>query len=221
MTETHMPDNASKSPYIWGEDDFIGGAVALDFVNSAPLRRKAERAEDRLDGYMELMRWSVAAGSLFDREVDALRDMAQDNAEEVGQIMEQARLLRKGIKAIISACAEGHAPDSDSIAVVNVWHMEAQAAQTLVWSDKGPKWCWKEGTSLARPLWPVAQSVMDLIFQADHDRLRSCGNDRCHWLFLDSSKAGRRRWCSMHSCGNRAKAARYHRRCKSKQAEAG
>ncbi|WP_344746998.1 CGNR zinc finger domain-containing protein [Streptosporangium vulgare] len=32
----------------------------------------------------------------------------------------------------------------------------------------------------------------------------------CYWLFLDTSKNGRRRWCSMTTCGSRDKARRYY-----------
>ena len=36
---------------------------------------------------------------------------------------------------------------------------------------------------------------------------RTC--DRCGWFFLDSSRGRRRRWCSMKTCGNQAKVARF------------
>jgi predicted RNA-binding Zn ribbon-like protein len=42
--------------------------------------------------------------------------------------------------------------------------------------------------------------------------VKECDGHDCGWLFLDTSKAGRRRWCSMDVCGNRAKAQRYRRR---------
>jgi predicted RNA-binding Zn ribbon-like protein len=41
-------------------------------------------------------------------------------------------------------------------------------------------------------------------------------NDQCGWLFMDDSKNGSRRWCSMQSCGNRAKAHRHYLRSKQK-----
>lgn len=44
------------------------------------------------------------------------------------------------------------------------------------------------------------------------DRLRSCEHEDCTLWFLDTSKGGRRRWCSMESCGNRAKARRHYAR---------
>jgi predicted RNA-binding Zn ribbon-like protein len=50
----------------------------------------------------------------------------------------------------------------------------------------------------------------------DSERVRECANNRCLWLFLDDSKNGTRRWCSMQACGNRAKAYRHYLRQKEK-----
>lgn len=46
------------------------------------------------------------------------------------------------------------------------------------------------------------------------DRLKMCPGERCGWLFIDETRNARRRWCSMDSCGNRAKAARHYARRK-------
>ena len=40
-------------------------------------------------------------------------------------------------------------------------------------------------------------------------RLRLCGSQSCRWAFYDRSKNHSARWCSMSSCGNRAKARRF------------
>jgi predicted RNA-binding Zn ribbon-like protein len=37
------------------------------------------------------------------------------------------------------------------------------------------------------------------------ERLRMCAGTQCGWLFLDTSKAGSRRWCDTATCGNAAK----------------
>ena len=52
----------------------------------------------------------------------------------------------------------------------------------------------------------------DLLAGPRLDRVRCCANPECGWLFLDDSRAGKRRWCSMQSCGNRAKARRHYHR---------
>jgi predicted RNA-binding Zn ribbon-like protein len=59
---------------------------------------------------------------------------------------------------------------------------------------------------------PALWSLADLLTGPDRTHLRECANDRCLWLFLDDSKNGSRRWCSMQSCGNRAKARRHYLR---------
>ena len=47
----------------------------------------------------------------------------------------------------------------------------------------------------------------------DHpDRLRNCHGPDCPLIFLDLSRAGKRTWCSMARCGNRAKARAFRSR---------
>lgn len=49
----------------------------------------------------------------------------------------------------------------------------------------------------------------------DMARLKTCPGADCGWMFLDETKNGRRRWCMMETCGNRAKAARHYARSRS------
>jgi predicted RNA-binding Zn ribbon-like protein len=44
------------------------------------------------------------------------------------------------------------------------------------------------------------------------DRLKLCTDDSCRWVFFDRSKNHASRWCSMESCGNRAKARRFRQK---------
>jgi hypothetical protein len=57
------------------------------------------------------------------------------------------------------------------------------------------------------PLHAVALAAEDLLTSALAGRVRACPGAGCGWLFVDPR--GRRRWCSMAVCGNRAKARRY------------
>lgn len=43
-------------------------------------------------------------------------------------------------------------------------------------------------------------------------RVHLCCADDCHWAFVDRSRNGSRRWCSMGDCGSRAKARAYRER---------
>ena len=64
------------------------------------------------------------------------------------------------------------------------------------------------GEALARVIEPLVEAIAT----GDTARLRICANDACRWVFEDTSRAGRRRWCDMASCGNRAKVRRYRSR---------
>jgi predicted RNA-binding Zn ribbon-like protein len=62
-----------------------------------------------------------------------------------------------------------------------------------------------------RPGWLAADDMLDII-TARPDRIRQCAHPRCVLWFLDTSRNGSRRWCSMAGCGNRAKALQHYRR---------
>lgn len=54
----------------------------------------------------------------------------------------------------------------------------------------------------------IAASLAD----GSWSRVKLCGADDCRWAFVDTSKNGTRAWCSMRSCGNRAKVQAYRAR---------
>ncbi|TFV55539.1 hypothetical protein E4P41_17085 [Geodermatophilus sp. DF01-2] len=69
-------------------------------------------------------------------------------------------------------------------------------------------WSWPDSDApLDRPLWPLAVQAVELLRSASLDRLRQCGH--CRWLFLDTSRNGSRRSCSMAACGSIMKMRRY------------
>lgn len=61
------------------------------------------------------------------------------------------------------------------------------------------------------PLLVFAHAAGDLI-ASPHAPIRACPGRRCGWLFLDPR--GRRRWCTMATCGNREKARRHAARAR-------
>jgi predicted RNA-binding Zn ribbon-like protein len=54
----------------------------------------------------------------------------------------------------------------------------------------------------------------------DWERLKLCGSDTCRWAFYDRSKNHSSRWCTMASCGNRAKARRFRQKEKASSSKA-
>src|SRR5205814_10732813 len=68
------------------------------------------------------------------------------------------------------------------------------------------------GGPIERLYGAVARSAAELITQGDPRRLRKCANPTCRLMFYDTSKSGRRRWCSMQLCGGRAKVRAFYQR---------
>ncbi|RQR64221.1 hypothetical protein DIE19_08770 [Burkholderia sp. Bp9126] len=64
----------------------------------------------------------------------------------------------------------------------------------------------KAGSALIRDRLAIAAN--ELLSQPILSNVREC--DACSWLFLDLSRSKSRRWCSMATCGNRAKAQRHY-----------
>jgi predicted RNA-binding Zn ribbon-like protein len=76
-------------------------------------------------------------------------------------------------------------------------------------------WEWEDDpAALDAPLWPVAHALGELLVCEPRERLRLCASQTCLWIFLDTTRNGRRRWCDMSVCGNRAKVRAYRHRCR-------
>jgi predicted RNA-binding Zn ribbon-like protein len=59
---------------------------------------------------------------------------------------------------------------------------------------------------------PIVESAADALVAGELSRVRRCADPRCMRVFYDGTKNGRRRWCDMATCGNRAKAARHRQK---------
>ena len=78
----------------------------------------------------------------------------------------------------------------------------------------GPTRTWVGAQDARSLLSSVARDAIDVLGGPRAARLKRCEGSRCALLFVDTSRAGRRRWCSMERCGNRAKVAAHRRRRK-------
>lgn len=77
-----------------------------------------------------------------------------------------------------------------------------------VWTADGPRWQTPADGSAV--LSTLARDAIDVLAGPGRDRVRECAADDCRLVFLDTSRPGGRRWCSMQRCGNRHK-VRQHR----------
>lgn len=65
-------------------------------------------------------------------------------------------------------------------------------------------------------LYNIVDSIIYTLDSISINRIRKCEHPECRLYYVDTSKSGRRRWCSMELCGNRKKVAEFYARKKKK-----
>ncbi|AXV08031.1 hypothetical protein DVS28_a3356 [Euzebya pacifica] len=118
-----------------------------------------------------------------------------------------AQTLHDAVSRIAAMLVVGGAPSIGDIARLNRLADQPDLAPQV---GAGGARGWPIEVSHGQVLATVARDAVLLVTDADHDRVRRCAAEDCDLVFLDTSRPGRRRWCSMSRCGNRAK-VRAHR----------
>lgn len=193
----------------------VGGRVSLDFANTVGNRR-GDAPRNRFTEYGDVLAWAGFAGVLSREETGRLGTRAAGDPREAERTFRRAVELREAIYRIFSALAAGAAPGRDDLDRLNRELATAMAQARVANGPDGFAWEW-EGEALDRMLWPVARDAAELLVSAEWRRVAECADDECGWLFVDSSKSGRRRWCDMRDCGNRAKVRRHRERTRAEK----
>jgi predicted RNA-binding Zn ribbon-like protein len=191
--------------------DFDAGLQPLDFANTAEWRASPNPVE-KLNNYADLVDWSLEAGSLKEEEAQHMLVLAERNPEKSAGVFREALRLREVIYHIFTAIVSREAPAPEMMNHFNIALAKAFSHARIEHSELGFAWTWTEARQdITRLLGPILQSTVELLTSKDLDRVGVCADDRgCGYLFFDSSRNRSRRWCSMESCGNRAKARRHY-----------
>jgi predicted RNA-binding Zn ribbon-like protein len=119
---------------------------------------------------------------------------------------------RDAMRELFDATVERRPIRREALAEVNRVLRHREVIE-LVAGESGPRLDHRHvGDPVDDALARLAEALAREVGTDDTSRLRICANDTCRWAFRDSSPTGRRRWCDMSSCGNRAKAARHRAR---------
>jgi predicted RNA-binding Zn ribbon-like protein len=188
-------------------------ATCLDFANT--LAYRGSSPTESLDTFADLLQWCGDAGSIPPSLVHQLREWLDKHPKRAADLFSEAIVLREVIYRVFHAVASGANPDEADQDLLNRALRDAPSRTNIQRTAKGFGWRVEESkTSASSMLAPVLWSAGDLLVGPQLTKLRECSNNKCLWLFLDDSKNGTRRWCSMQACGNRAKAHRHYLRQK-------
>jgi predicted RNA-binding Zn ribbon-like protein len=174
-------------------DVLLAAHPALDFVGTV-----GERTSTRVEHLVtpaDLDDWLLRA-DVVDRPPHA------DAAD-----LAAARTLREAVYALLVAATAGRPLPRPALATVNTAAARPPVTVRLTASRERRR----EGDASAA-LASVARAALELLGGEELARVRWCEGEACTHPFLDRSRAGRRRWCGMAGCGDRAKARAYRAR---------
>jgi len=188
-------------------------SLCLDFANTVDWHG-SDKPEETLGSYGELVEWSRRQGLLGSEEAETLIAKAEGTAELEASVMNKARNLREAIYRLFSANSHERLPAKADLDVLNSNLARGMARTMITVEGDRFQWGWADDdTPLDMMLWPIARSAAELLTSERLGKVKECANEEegCGWLFLDTSRSQTRVWCSMKSCGNRAKFRRYYR----------
>lgn len=182
----------------------------FDFLNTYELQDR--RPIDHFESLSAALDWFVDRGVIHMEGADSVRAVDESRPAIGEGNLAKIRSVRGALRELADAIVEVRVPDSDALATVNR-SLHARQVIELVAGPDG--WSFDHrhvGDPIDDALARIADPMVRELADGQPLRIRVCANDRCQRVFYDGSRSGRRRWCDMTTCGNRAKAARHRAR---------
>jgi predicted RNA-binding Zn ribbon-like protein len=189
-----LEDSMTAKAEIRDGFKFRGGSPALDLA-ATMVGRLGATPRDLLATSADLDRWLLAS------------ELAQTAPGATEGDLTQARTLREALYRLALSRAEGAAlPDADR-ELLNGYAALPTAPLRLDADGRA-----RLSGDVRGLLAELAREGVSLLGGDFQDRIRQCEGPPCAVLFVDTSRKGDRRWCSMSACGNKAKVAEYRKR---------
>lgn len=185
---------------------FVAERLWLDFVNTDA----GARGADALHDFSRFTEWLQAAQVLDAERASGMRRRSLQQPAGALAVLGDARRVRTVLRALADIGDAAHAR-LDALNEINRVLGRSAGTRRLELRDDGSfaREFVSVGDAFAGLLIPMVESAADALILGELHRVRRCADPRCGRVFQDETKNGRRRWCDMATCGNRAKAARH------------
>jgi len=186
---------------------FVAERMWLDFVNS----ESSVRGSDGLYDFEHFVRWLEGANLLDGERAASMRRRAQQQPAGALAVLGDARRVRSVLRQLAERGFVSHDVRAEALAEINRVLGRSAGTRRLELTGDGTfmRTFVPVGDAFAGLLIPIVESAADALILGELVRVRRCADPRCGRVFQDETKNGRRRWCDMATCGNRAKAARH------------
>ena len=183
----------------------VGGRLSIDFVN--------ELGPTSSFSWEDMLRFLLVTRIISPERSAQLLALPQNDPQSAESLLGKSRRLHASLRVIFNGLLQKDALSREWISPINdILRITEGHDELLQQNGKwGLEFVAREG-GLDWLLAAIARSAAEIIAEAATPRLRVCSNPTCGLLFYDTSRTGRRRWCSMSRCGNRHKVAAFSKR---------
>lgn len=187
--------------------------ISLRFANTAGFRALADRPEG-LRSIADLAEFAAdekLGGTAMRRRLGDL------DPAEGGRVLRRALAFRDALQTLFSRLFRKRPVPAADLQLVSDEILRALTGRQLTASRTGVEWIWATKDPETVIIGEIALDAWKVLTPERLARLRECAGRDCSRFFIDESRNGSRRWCSMSGCGNRAKARRHYRRTKDRK----
>ena len=185
----------------------------FDFVNTYDLENGFPL--ERLPTLPDALSWFVQRGVIHAEGAERLGQQTDQDPGAAARDLARIHAVRGALREVSDAIVDHRPPQSGALDTVNRALHARQVIELVPSSDGCVAVDHRHvGDPIDDALARLCDPLVTELTSGTPERIRICDNDRCRWVFYDTSRTGRRRWCDMATCGTRAKAARH--RAKSK-----
>lgn len=193
----------------------VGGMAVLDFLNSCNGRRPETSLNEVAESLLNLedvIYWFQHADLISAAELARFLELMPASSYQQERAYEHLIAFRELLYGLFLPIAEGHRVTGESLQFLNKALVDTARYRHLESVGFAAIWVWRRSDTVedmvASLIGRLAVQAASLLTSPDLARLKICATLACDWLFLDTSKNGRRRWCQMNICGSREKAKR-------------
>ncbi|MEX0583428.1 MAG: CGNR zinc finger domain-containing protein [Sneathiella sp.] len=188
----------------------LGGRLAIDFVNSY---KRIGREKEGISNFDDLLTFMKSHHLLHEEEASDLHMFLFQNPARCQDVVDSLVELRSTFRAVLTELSQGWPASPEFYADINARlanfksYLKVEPADSgvelkTIIDENGPE----------KLMFPIVRDIADFLASDHIEKTRSCANDDCDLYFVNQSRNGRRRWCSMSTCGNRAKVNAYLKR---------
>lgn len=185
-----------------------GGHPALDFANTVDSRRGLW-GPDFLRCSGDLIVLAKRVGLIDEPQAGDLDILEKAHPRLADAALIGAVRLREAVYEVFLSEDTQQPYPAAALDIIHEVARSARARQLFSRTDVGFRWV-QPVTEFSDLVGRFASEATDLIMSRPNRRpVRECKGDNCGWLFLDTSKSGRRHWCSDATCGTHARVKRF------------